>query len=173
MRNSSGYTLLELLIVVVIVGIFTGAALPSLSTLNQNWQVRGAANKLEQAVRQTRALAMSKDQTTVLCLGTPGGSAVSYTIVTGSCATPATTLASDSLPTNVTASLSNYCNTSSPYLLQFTSRGRLDTTPCSTGFSINLSTSTYPTIQLSYTGNTAVTVRNVYILSLLGKVTTQ
>lgn len=58
--NSGGFTLIELIVVVVIVGIFAGIAMPGFSSLIHRMNVRSAADELYDLMQYARAEAVTR-----------------------------------------------------------------------------------------------------------------
>lgn len=165
MRNRSGFTLTEMLVTVAVFSLLAGAALPSIRTLIQSNQLRAATNQFESALRQTRTLAKTKDQTTILCITSVTGAQVSYQVGIGTCGSLTTVLSSDTFLPQMVLALSNYPSSgvANTYQIQFDSRGRVSSPAL-------ISPTTIPTATLTYTGNTAAGSRSVYALTILGKV---
>ncbi|MBF0219990.1 MAG: GspH/FimT family pseudopilin [Gammaproteobacteria bacterium] len=67
-----GITLLELMIVLVIAGIFVTAAVPSFLTMIQNGRLVDAHNSLVSSLQLTRSEAISRMQTVTICRSTTG-----------------------------------------------------------------------------------------------------
>lgn len=61
--KQSGFTLLETLIVLVIVGIFSALVLPTLSGSQERWRVSEAQSKAYSAIRKTQNMAMRHHMT--------------------------------------------------------------------------------------------------------------
>ena len=61
--RSSGFTLLETLVVLGLIGILSAAVVPTWNGLLERWQVSGAQSKAYSAIRQTQTAAMSHHMT--------------------------------------------------------------------------------------------------------------
>jgi type IV fimbrial biogenesis protein FimU len=158
MRNRHGFTVIELLVTMAMLGMFASIALPSFAGLLGRQQLNQAASQIENAVLRGRTLALAKNQAVTLKITLPAaGQSVTYQIVTASNAV----LSSDTLSNQVTVSISDGAGatlTSGTSQIQFNSRGVI-TAPAITATAI-------PTATLTQNQNT----RQVRLLSVLGKV---
>jgi type IV fimbrial biogenesis protein FimU len=158
MRNRRGFTVIELLVTMAMLGMFASIALPSFAGLLGRQQLNQAASQIENAVLRGRTLALAKNQAVNLNITLPAaGQSVTYQIVTASNAV----LSSDTLPNQVTVSISDGAGatlTSGTSQIQFNARGVI-TAPAITAAAI-------PTAILTQNQNT----RQVRLLSVLGKV---
>lgn len=85
-RPARGASLVEALIVLGVLGVTLGAALPSLSEARERQRLRGAAAQLETEIFHARSLAVARNQVLRLSFGT-GAGAGCYVLHTGSHAT--------------------------------------------------------------------------------------
>lgn len=75
--RSSGFTLIELMIGIVIVAILAAAALPSFRTMLQNSQIRNAAESISSGLQRARAEAVARNTNVAFVLGTQSSWTVS------------------------------------------------------------------------------------------------
>jgi prepilin-type N-terminal cleavage/methylation domain-containing protein len=158
MRNRRGFTVIELLVTIAMLGMFASIALPSFAGLLGRQQLNQAASQIENAILRGRTLALAKNQAVNLNITLPAaGQSVTYQIVTAS----NTVLASDTLPSQVAVSISDGAGatlTTGTSQIRFNARGVI-TAPTITAAAI-------PTAILTQNQNT----RQVRLLSVLGKV---
>lgn len=159
MRTSTGFTAIEMLVTVSVIGIVSGAAITNLSPLIRTQQLKQATNQLTGILRQTRTLAIAKN--TVLTLKLIPGNAPSYCITTATDCTSGVII-SDSLASTINLGLTTNPDFSS---VTFNARG-IVTSPTITATNI-------PTATLSYATDTNVATRQIRLLSILGKVGVQ
>ena len=158
MRYRRGFTVIELLVTMAMLGMFASIALPSFAGLLGRQQLNQAASQIENAVLRGRTLALAKNQAVNLNITLPAaGQSVTYQIVTAS----NVVLSSDTLPSQVTVSYADGAGTtltSGTAQIQFNARGVI-TSPTVTATAI-------PTATLVQNQNP----RQVRLLSVLGKV---
>lgn len=68
MAGHAGFTLLELMAVLVVIGLAAGIAMPSVSTGLQRWRLRAAALEMNAMLKFTRTQAVAKRQAFQLVL---------------------------------------------------------------------------------------------------------
>jgi len=73
-NNNSGFTLLELLITISIVGILTSLAAPSFSTFIQDRKLEAILNDFRSGLVMTRSESVKRGQRTVICASSNGTS---------------------------------------------------------------------------------------------------
>ncbi len=69
-RNNSGFTLIELMVTIAIVGIFASIALPSFSQLIENNRISTATNELVTNLMLTRSEALKRSNNVTICAST-------------------------------------------------------------------------------------------------------
>lgn len=72
MRTARGFTLMELLIALVLLGILLGAAIPSFRTFLQNNRLDSVANELVAATNLARSEAIERGQVVAVCASDDG-----------------------------------------------------------------------------------------------------
>jgi type IV fimbrial biogenesis protein FimT len=100
--RSSGFSLIELLIAIVILGILAGLAMPSFNIWLQNSQIRNAAESIQNGLQHARTEAVSRNATVEFVLGTGSSWAVN---VIGGASNPIDSRSSAEGSRNVTATV--------------------------------------------------------------------
>jgi len=87
-RNTGGFSLIELLVSLAILGILVGVALPAMNGMTEQNRIKDLAFKLSGDVQTARSQAITLNQDRVLCV--PVATAWTYTVHTKDCATVST-----------------------------------------------------------------------------------
>lgn len=64
-RNTKGFSLLELMVVITIMGLLLGLSVPALARYLQNWRLNAEADEIAMMMRAARSAAIMKNTTTV------------------------------------------------------------------------------------------------------------
>jgi len=86
--QSSGFTIIELMITLAIVGVLVSAALPSFKLMMQNYQTRVAAESVSNGLSRARAEAVSKNVSVYFALGSGTSWTVDYVVTPGPTSSP-------------------------------------------------------------------------------------
>ena len=78
MKNSKGFTLIEVIIVVAIIGIMTAIAIPSISSWLPNYRLKGAARDLYGAAMKAKGEAVKRNVNCALTFGQDGNAYIVY-----------------------------------------------------------------------------------------------
>jgi type IV fimbrial biogenesis protein FimU len=69
LKQSRGFTLIELMIVVALLGIFAAIAVPSFTSFTNNNRTQAASNELLSFLQYARSTAVQNNSTYIACLG--------------------------------------------------------------------------------------------------------
>lgn len=100
--KSVGFSLIELIIGVVIVGILAALAMPSLQQMLRNSEVRNAAESITNGLQRARAEAVSRNTNVQFVLGVDGTWAVDYVVKPNPAAPPIDSQSGEEGSPNVT-----------------------------------------------------------------------
>ena len=85
---ASGFTIIELMITLAIIGVLVSAALPSFKQMMQNYQARVAAESVSNGLSRARAEAVSKNVSVYFALGAGTSWTVDYVVTPGPTSSP-------------------------------------------------------------------------------------
>ena len=125
-RRSAGFTLVELTLVIVLMGILVALAAPSLAGYVRRTRVEGALNELTGDIAYTRTLAVRSGRPATLTVE-PGGTA--YKIESTHQETATTTATRVAKRVNLTSDYRGVTLTPATTVLTFNSRGLLTPPP--------------------------------------------
>ncbi len=77
-RNSSGFTLLELMVAIAILGILLGMGIPSYNAMTESSQLRAVSHNLTTATQLARSEAISRRETAAVCRANAGFTACGF-----------------------------------------------------------------------------------------------
>ena len=92
----SGFTIVELLVVVAIMGILIKLSLPSFSQMLRNFQIRNASESVSIGIQRARAEAITRNSNVRFCMGDVTKSTWDVDLQTAACSTTISSAALDS-----------------------------------------------------------------------------
>ena len=134
--SASGFTLVELLVVLAVVGILTVIALPNFKSLSQSQRVKNASYELYSGISLTRSEAIKRNINVTLTTATNANNEVGWTIAAGT-----TTIRTQTYISGVAMTIHGLA---SPAQIVYMSNGRT-TSAAATAFQIDASGVTTPT----------------------------
>jgi len=102
-----GFTLIEMMVVVAVLGTLMVVGLPSFSVLLQNYQVRAAAESIQNGLQRARAEAVARNSKVCFKLGAGSAWSVGYTTDATACTTLDSHSSSDSPNVAISATASD------------------------------------------------------------------
>ena len=109
--KSSGFTLIELVMSIVVLSILLAVGMPSLLSMLRNSEIRNAAGSIANGMQRARAEAVARNAsvlfvlcTNSLCLCTDGSNSCLWNVVPGSSVTPVDSKSTKDGSSNVTVS---------------------------------------------------------------------
>ena len=95
-RRACGFTLVELMVVVVILAVLMGLGLPTFTQMLRNYQIRNAATAVVNGIQRARAEGITRNSNVRFCMGDVARSTWDVDFQTVACSTTISTAALDS-----------------------------------------------------------------------------
>jgi len=160
-----GFTLLEVMIVMMIVGVLATIAIPAFSTWRENQAVRNAAQTLLIQLKQARTLAMAENRTVSITFGLDANGSEQYTFDAGSSGPEKNVVVSYQKKYSNNLHITKNDPTQQPNQMNFKSRGTVGNVTiylCSAGHSKRIGVNGIGRAYLCEAGDTSTTCTQSY-----------
>jgi type IV fimbrial biogenesis protein FimT len=156
-KSALGFSLIELIIAIAIVGLVSAIAMPGYATWIKNSRVRTAAESIQNGLQMARAEAVKRNASIRFSLSANSDWSIGCVTTSSNCpATILTRLASEGNTSGATITLSTD-DTAFPAIVTFSNLGLLDNSTSPAPFNISFSGADRPLrVTLGVGGNTRV-----------------
>jgi len=163
--SQRGFTLLEVMIVIVIVGVMAAIGIPSFSSWRENQAVRNAAQALLVQLKQARTLAMTENRTVSITFGVDANGSEQYTYDAGSSGPEKNVVVSYQKKFSGNLHITKNDPTQQPNTLNFKSHGTVGNATiyfCSAGHSKRIGLNRIGRAYLCGPGDTSISCTQAY-----------